>query len=148
MKRRAACLLILVASTLAGCGGPGAGAKQGQLSHVRLLTMMYTKVSSQLGRHPKDEQEFKDVIRKSDVDLEAMKVSSIDELFVSERDGQPLGVVYGPAPPGSDVVVYEQQGVDGKRMVGHKIGMIEAVDDARFRELVPSAGSAAKAAPQ
>jgi hypothetical protein len=137
MNRRAACYLLLMASTLVGCRGPSADAQQGQLNHVRLLTMMYTKVSSQHGRNPKDEQEFKDMIRKSDVSLEAMKVSSIDELFVSERDGQPLGVVYGPAAPGSDVVVYEPTGVDGIRLVGHKLGMVEGVDEARFRELVP-----------
>jgi hypothetical protein len=137
MNRRDACSLFLIACTLAGCGGPSADAQQGQLNHVRLLTMMYTKVSSQLGRNPKDEQEFQDLIHKADPSLEAMKVSSIDELFVSERDGQPLGVHYGPHPPGSDVVVYEQTGVDGKRLIGHKIGHVEEVDEARFRELVP-----------
>jgi hypothetical protein len=144
MNCRAAWYLLLLACTLVGCGGPSADARQGQLSHVRLLTMMYTKTVSQLGRNPKDEQEFKDTIKGFDVALDKLNVGSTDELFVSERDGQPLGVVYGPTPPGSDVVVYEQTGVDGKRMVGHKIGMVEGVDEARFRELVPSAGASAK----
>jgi len=127
---------------LVGCGGPKADAQKKQTSHVRVLTMMYNSVSAKLGRHPKDEQEFKDTLRKSDVSLEALKVDSIDELFVSERDGQPLVVVYGPTTPGSDVVVYEQTGVNGMRLVGHEIGMVEEVDEQRFRELVPATAAA------
>jgi hypothetical protein len=134
--------LTLIALALTGCGGGGSEAKKQALSHVRLLTSLHTKVSSQLRRFPKDEQEFKAEIEKSDVSLEALKVDSLDELFVSERDGQPLVVAYGQAPADSDVVVYEQTGVDGLRQVGHRIGMVEEVDAARFAEIVPKANSA------
>jgi hypothetical protein len=111
---------------------------------LRLLTNLYAKATRNLGRHPKDEQEFRDAIGKMDLSLDLMKVSSVDQLFVSERDGQPFVVLYGPLPQtqGSDVIAYEQTGVDGKRMVGHKIGMVEEVDEARFRELVPSGPTA------
>jgi hypothetical protein len=129
--------LTLIALALTGCGGGGSEAKKQALSHVRLLTSLHTKASSQLGRFPKDEQEFKATIEGSDVSLEALKVDSLDELFVSARDGQPLVVVYGAPLVGSDVVVYEQIGVDGMREVGHRIGMVEEVDAARFAELVP-----------
>ncbi|MBA3484608.1 MAG: hypothetical protein H0T51_22620 [Pirellulales bacterium] len=111
-------------------------------SRIRYLTMLHAKISSELGRPPKDEGEFKEAIGKSDVDLKALKVESLDELFVSERDGQPMVVAYGPSPFGVDVVAYEQTGVNGMRQVGHKIGMVEEVDEARFRELVPASGVA------
>src|SRR3712207_8080558 len=54
------------------------------------------------------------------------------------RDNQPLAVVYGTPPSGSDVLVYEKTGVDGKRMVGRSMGSAEEVDESRFRELVPA----------
>jgi hypothetical protein len=104
-----------------------------------LLTNLYAKSERELGRSPANEQEFKAAIGKMDISLEAMKVGSIDELFVSERDGQPFVIVYGQSPQG--VVAYEQTGVDGKRQVGFKLGNIEDVDEARFRELVPSAAA-------
>jgi hypothetical protein len=127
--------LILTVFMLAGCTTEGPSPASGT-DRVRLLTMVYNKVSRDLGRPPKDEQEFKEKVQSAELSPESLKVDSIDELFVSERDGQPLGIVYGTAPKGSDVVVYEQTGVDGKRLVGHRIGMVEEVDEAKFQELV------------
>lgn len=130
--------LALSVLTLIGCGSDESSVvRQQGLSHVRLLTSLHTRISSELGRYPKDEAEFKAALAKANLTLDAMKVSSVDELFLSERDGQPLVVVYGQAPAGSDVVVYEQTGVDGKRQVGHRIGMVEEVDEAQFAEIAP-----------
>jgi hypothetical protein len=146
-RRLAGLSLLLLAAVLVGCGGPAGGSGKKETSRVRFLTMLYTRTSSQLGRNPKDEQEFKEKLKSYDLALDKAGVSSIDELFISERDGQPLVVLYGARPPGSDVVVYEQTGVGGMRYVGHKLGMVEEVDEAKFRELVP-AGAAPKAAPK
>jgi hypothetical protein len=126
---------LLVVTLLVGCTAENPTVTTGT-SHVRLLTMLYNKATRDLGHVPKDEQEFKDQVKRAEISPESLKVNSIDELFISERDGQPLQVVYGTPPKGSDVVVYEQIGVDGKRMVGHRIGMVEEVDDAKFKELV------------
>jgi len=128
-------MMICAAS---GCGGGGNSEvrKQG-FSHVRLLTSLHTRVTSTLGRYPKDEAEFKAALAQNNLSPEALKVNSIDELFISERDGQPLVVVYGQPPAGTDVVVYEQTGVDGLRQIGRRIGIIEEVDAARFAEIVP-----------
>ena len=133
----AALFLALLSLTASGCGGESSEVKKRSTAHVYLLTSLHTKISSELGRFPKDEAEFKAALAKSNLSLDALKVDSLDELFVSERDGQPLVVVYGQAPTGSDVVVYEQTGVDGKRQVGHRIGMVEEVDEARFAEIAP-----------
>jgi hypothetical protein len=135
--------LALGALTLIGCGGEGSSeVREKGLSHVRLLTSLHTRVSSELGRYPKDEAEFKAALGKANLTLDAMKVNSIDELFISKRDGQPLVVVYGQAPAGSDVVVYEQTGVDGLREVGHRIGVVEEVDAAKFAEIMPKTAAA------
>jgi hypothetical protein len=139
----AAAALALLALGVIGCGGnAGSEVKKQATSHLRLLTSLHTKISSEMGRYPKDEAEFKAALASANLSLEALKVSNLDELFVSERDGQPLVVVYGQAPAGSDVVVYEQNGVEGLRQVGHRIGMVEEVDAARFAELVPNAAAA------
>jgi hypothetical protein len=126
-------LLVL----LTGCGvGGSRGPKEG-LSHVKLLASLYMRASRELGHPPKNEEEFKAAIQKANVPLEALKVNNLDELFESERDGRPLVVLYGSSSAGTDVIVYEQTGVDGKRLVGHSIGSVEEVDEAKFRELVP-----------
>jgi hypothetical protein len=92
--------------------------------------------SSKLGHNPGNSEEFKQIIPRLGLSLEKLSVNSVDDLFVSERDGQPLVVIYGPSNPTSDVIVHEQTGVNGKRQVGHKIGLVEEVDDARFKELM------------
>jgi hypothetical protein len=129
----------LIVAVLAGCGSNNTDAARKELSHIRLLTSLYAKTANTIGHNPKSEEEFKQAIADSGVKLENLRVASIDELFVSERDGKPLVVVYGQSLPNSDVIVYEQEGVDGLREVGHKIGKVEQVDAAKFAELVPNA---------
>jgi hypothetical protein len=121
----------------AGCGGgKSASANAVQQSHVRLLTAYYSSAVSKLGHAPRDEQEFKSAINLPPASMEKFNIKSLDELFVSERDGQPLVVAYGASRPASDIVVYEKTGVDGKRLVGRQLGMVDEVDDATFNNLI------------
>jgi hypothetical protein len=71
--------------------------------------------------------------------MQGADVSNVDELFISERDGQPYVIFYGQPPTGvaNDVVGYEQTGVDGKRYVGFGLSGVSEVDEQRFNELVP-----------
>jgi hypothetical protein len=131
-------LLSVVVADYAGCVTKDESIKQRETSHVRLLTSLHAMVTAKLGRVPRDEQEFKQTIAKLSVSLERLKVGSIDELFISERDGQPLVVVYSSSPTASDVVVYEQTGLNGKRQIGHRIGMVEEVDEAQYKKLTAS----------
>jgi hypothetical protein len=73
---------------------------------------------------PKDEQEFKAFIstmhesRKKYFQIEP---GQIDQLFVSERDKQPFKIRWelkATARQGLVPLVFEQQGVDGKYMIG------------------------------
>jgi hypothetical protein len=103
------------------------------------------------GQALKDEESFKRFVNSFDAEtLERIKgasgVASVDELFISERDGQPYVIFFGRPPAGvaADLVAYERAGVDGKRFVGYGLGVVEEVDEQRFNELVPSSARPAK----
>lgn len=140
-RRYAALPLVfaIVAAVGNGCAKTDDSAMKRETSHVRLLTNLHVMAANKLGHVPQDEREFKRAIGLLKVSAEKLKVDSIDELFVSERDGKPLVVLYGQLPKGSDVVVYEQVGINGKRQVGHRIGMVEELDEAQLKASVRTA---------
>jgi hypothetical protein len=120
------------------CTRQAASSQNLDKSHVRSLTTLHGLATSKLRHPPSDEKEFKQALARLAVKPEQMKVDSFDELFVSERDGKPLVVVYGAPNQNSDVLVYEQTGVNGKRLVGHRIGVVEEVDEAEYKKLTAS----------
>jgi hypothetical protein len=136
-RRKGMLLALLSAAVLAGCGGAvPTGAKQ--ISHVHAITTLYFRATSTLGRAPASEQEFKEAINQGKVDLRVLGVGNIDELFVSDRDGLPIVIVYGKDKGKTpDVVAYEQTGVEGVRLVGNRAGQVTEVDAAEFAKLVP-----------
>jgi hypothetical protein len=107
-------------------------------NHVGAVTSLYEMSASKLGHVPSDEKEFKKAMQTVSVKPQNFKVNSFDELLISERDGQPLTVVYGPAAANSKFIVSEQTGVNGKRMVGLHTGMVEEVDEVSFNALTKS----------
>lgn len=107
-------------------------------SHVRSVTTLHGLATSKLRHPPGDVIEFKQALATLSVKPEQMKVGCFDELFVSERDGKPLVVVYGSPLKDSDVLVYKQTGVNGKRLIGHRIGTVEEVDEAQYKALTGS----------
>jgi hypothetical protein len=125
---------VLLAS-VTSCGRHAHSSQNLEKSHVRSLTTLYGLATTKLRHTPGNEKEFKQTLATLSVKPEQMKVGSFDELFVSERDGKPLVVVYGSPLKDSDVLVYEQTGVNGKWLIGHRIGMVEEVDDAQYKEL-------------
>jgi hypothetical protein len=130
---------VLIA--LGGCGGDGASApNNSETSHLRVITALYFRATSALGKKPASEQEFKTFLAGDSLDLDVLGVDSIDDLFVSERDGQPLVILYGSDRKGVDprVVAYEAVGKDGARLVGFDSGQITEADETHFKELVPA----------
>jgi hypothetical protein len=131
---------------LAGCGSPTAPQTSDlENSHLRWLLKVRTHALSQ-GKALMNQDDYKRHIESLDPALrdtvmQGAKVSSVDELFKSERDTQPYVIIYGKPPAGvnADVVGYEQSGVDGKRYVGFGLGIIEEADETRFNELIPPA---------
>jgi hypothetical protein len=137
-RRQKIVVFLSLAAASCGCGNRKSGAVNIQRSHVHSLAAQYLRASSKLKHPPKNEQEFKQALAQLNLPLEALKVGSIDELFLSERDHEPLIVVYGPLPKGSDVVVYEKTGIDGARYVGHMSGMVEEVNEQDFNKAIAS----------
>jgi hypothetical protein len=131
--------LVLAGLILGGCSAkPDAGSSTPD--EFRKLVTLYSRMVMGAAP-PANEAEFKKAIGTSLKSVaDVLQVSDVDALFVSSRDGKPFVVVYGsrPAKMNPDVVAYEQDGVDGKRLVGFSLGTIEEVDEARFKELVPA----------
>ena len=144
MQLRWSLIGALIFTVVVGCSS--AEKKQSlqrEASHLHWLLRLYT-FARQKGKSPNSEQEFKQFIGSIDPAMAdrtraGANITSTDELFISERDGQPYTVFYGTRPKGvgNDVLAFEQKGVGGKRYVGYGLGFVEEVDEQRFSELVP-----------
>ena len=98
------------------------------------------------GQPPANEQEFRKYIEALGKErLASMQVKTVDELFLSSRDGKPYVILYGAVSktgaelPFTTVVAYEQEGKGGKRFIARMSGAVEEVDEANFKQLVPNA---------
>jgi hypothetical protein len=147
--------LVLAVCVLMGCGesiDPAeavASANSTNLKRVSNLYLAYQIENNWVG--PPDEAKFKEFIRNlPDQVLTRISVdpAKLDEVFVSERDGQPFKIrwaVVGHMMGSTEPVVFEATGVDGKRMVG-TLGMAQLeVDETEYETLW--AGKGAVAAP-
>jgi hypothetical protein len=140
-------LRLLVCSCLAlglGCSSQGTGADAApDTSRIKELAALYSSYMELHGRRPPaSEAEFKEFVAKDGAPLlKEAGVSAVDDLFVSPRDNQPYVVHYGQdAAKRLDrgPVIYERNGVNGRRLVGHRLGYVNEVDETEFRELVPA----------
>lgn len=101
------------------------------------------------GRHgykgPRDEKEFMNFLQgdtvKGNLKFMGIDPSGIEDLFISDRDGQPYKIKYGVqgSPFGSNApVVFESEGLDGKVMVGFTEPRQEEMDLAASETLFSS----------
>jgi hypothetical protein len=134
---------VLVAAL--GCGESGETSQATQESHIKRLAILYGRYMSQhRGAPPRNEADFRKFIELSGPDqLKHLGIASVDELFVSERDGQPYVIVYGKLGPpvqglGGPITMYEQVGGDGSRFVATDL-TVETVTEEDFRRMVPNA---------
>ncbi|HEX6960955.1 MAG TPA: hypothetical protein VF175_03755 [Lacipirellula sp.] len=146
-----ACASWLLA-TIAGCGGSDVADQVGAMndSNIKRVANLYMAHQFRNGmRGPADEEAFKKFIQSgmSPRKLEMMGVdpNNVDELFISERDGQPFEVRYGLSggPSAKLAVVFEQQGKNGKRLVGFTDGSVEEADEVRYQQLLEGKGDVA-----
>jgi hypothetical protein len=137
-------LLSAVLLLLPGCKKKGSTMTP-EAIHLQALTKLYGQfLARNKGRGPRDAAELKAfVARLPKSNLESMGIDPalLDSYFVSPRDSKPY--VFrdrskAPTPPPA-VILYEQEGTGGKRMVGFETTKVEEVDAARFKELVPEA---------
>ncbi len=140
------CLLLTAVSLIpSGCGkeAPASGGENEQ--HIRRVAILYGRFTgTHRGKTPANADEFKKFAKGVEAAADGAKLDAtgVDALFVSPRDQLPYTVVYKPATaPSMDgtapVIVYEQQGAGGKRLVAFSNGKVEQADEAKFKELVP-----------
>ena len=91
---------------------------------------------------PKDEKALRDFVAEGaipDKNLQMMGVDpkNLDGIFKSDRDGKPFKVRWGVAGGRavSDALVFEDTGVNGKKLVAFNGPVVEEVDDARYKDL-------------
>ena len=110
-------------------------------SNIQRISNMYAAYQNMKGSGgPKDEADLKAWIREyAPNKLEMMKidVNNLDGLFTSERDGKPFKIRYKVGGGRGSVVpvVFEQEGVGGKKQVGFTGGKVEEVDAAEYAAL-------------
>ncbi len=114
--------LGFVACFVLGCGKPLPGVEYNSTNVRRLRTAynIYARLNGIKG--PASEEEFKEFM-KSDLTAKirleriGVQVEDFDEIFVSERDGKPFKVRYGLKGSQDHAVVFEEEGIDGRRFI-------------------------------
>jgi hypothetical protein len=147
LRLTAFCVVGLACMAATGCGSRKKSLPREQ-SGLKKLAVIYGRYLSQhRGQPPADEAELKKkkyVQSLSPADLKALGVDDPNRIFISNRDDKPYIILYGqpkgpPGPGGSPVIAYEQEGKAGNRWVASSLGAVEELDEARFRQLVPTA---------
>lgn len=145
-RRLIAALGLSLSLTLVGCNRLEEEARATEESNIKRLAILYGVFTGQnRGRPPKSEADFKKYIESKGPEyLDNFGVTSVDELFVSERDGQPYVIYYGRPGPnvptlGGPITMYEQVGVEGKRFAASELGTIQKIDEEEFLLAVPDA---------
>lgn len=137
----------MLAAGLAGCGGGPDGdeiLKEANKNNGERLANAYSFYQNKNGAGPPDAETFKAFIQ-SDIPADLKKTmdipsGSLDELFVSERDGKPFFIrPEAPRPNTGSVaqaVVIETEGVGGKIQVfftGPKMEEVPASDAEAYK---------------
>ena len=133
------CIIV----TVAGCGGfspDDAVGDQNDTNIKRLSNLYFRYQSGHNWSGPESEDEFREYV-KNDVPefiKERIGFTSVEELFVSQRDGEPFKIrleVKGSARGCSEPAIFESTGVGGKRMVGFLNMFQREVDEQEYNDL-------------
>ena len=135
-------LFIAVLSSCSRQSGPIAQ-EQTNLSWLGSMYGMY--IAQNGGRAPKTIDELRKFVEKTTgpEKLTRLNVASMNELFVSPRDGKPFALVsYAklPSPAAGQpapVVLYEAAGQNGERAVAFLGGGTQIVPESELQKLLP-----------
>ena len=141
-------IVVLLLSASACSHDYSGTVKSLNVSNIQRLSNFYAGFqSSRMGQGPKDETELKTFIQAQTP--ETLKLMGIDPtnrdaIWISERDHKPFKVRYGVQSPFGAVaaVVFEQDGVGGKRQVGFNNSKVEETDESRYKDLWEGRGVA------
>ena len=129
--------LLLFAS---GCGSGSKAYVDLKSSHVATVAGLYSQFqAANRGRFPKDDSDFKKYINSTHKGtLEKMGLATADDLLKSDRDGQPIKILYGKhgmTPDMLEVIAHEEVGVGGMRLVAFRGGGYEEYDEQQFGQI-------------
>lgn len=151
------CLVLLI-----GCGGgtppPSPPTTQTKISSLGRLYGEYAARHDGVG--PEDEASFRSFLESlPPPQRKSMGLENVAEALVSPRDGAPYVIIFGveprsgaaangqpgtpPSAPGQSglrgqaVVIHEQTGQDGKRLVATAFGSMDELAEAEFAKAVP-----------
>jgi hypothetical protein len=117
-------------------------------SNSQRLANMYSAYQNfRGGQGPTDESELKKFIQEYDparLKMMGIDPDKLDALFTSERDHKPFKIRYkvGGGRGSVAAVVFEQEGVGGKKQVAYTGNTkVEEVDDATYQQLLAGKGS-------
>jgi len=137
--------LSFAAATLAiGCGK---AEQQDGRRASGIMTVLGLEYGDYLATHrnapPAELAQFRTFIESRPQKMAEYRVASIDDLFTSPRDSQPIQVVCGVAKPvldagGFALAAYEATGVDGKRLVANIRGGVSELSAADFAQTFPN----------
>lgn len=137
-------VLLLGMIVLAGCSSSkiSDGVARANSANIKRVGNLYgSYLAHNAWEGPKDEQNLNRYIHEnlSQKKLEMMGIDpqNIDAVFISERDGKPFRVRWGlsVAPLSTVTVVFETEGIDGKKRVATNNGEVREVDDAEYQRL-------------
>jgi hypothetical protein len=127
-------VLVLVCALAVSCTKSEQKEEQ---SNLRLLSVCYGQYRAEhRGQVPANEKDFKAFINAKLNNAPSQSgVSSVDELFVSGRDGKPFVVRYrgDRTWPMPEVNIYEQEGRGGTRHVATVEGGYAEMSEEEFR---------------
>ena len=136
---------ILAGGFLAGCGKgaspESAIAAANQQNIQRLANLYFAYQMKHEWQGPRDEQAFQQFLRgynPNKLTRIGVDPNAIDELFINERDNQPFKIRYGvrgSAMGSSEPVIFEAEGVGGRRMVGFLNMVQREVDKEEYNDL-------------
>ena len=134
--------LLAAVTAAAGCSSK-TGAVPKSSSNLVKLVSLYNVYTTQNRAGPASEAEFKKYIlglKPEGLQSLGIDPAQIDSYFVSSRDNKPYKFLYkvrtgDPTKP--PVIAYEQDGSGGTREVAFLNGVVQEVDEAKFKELVP-----------
>jgi hypothetical protein len=144
--------ILVLASLLlqAGCSGKSAPPPSEEEVNLKKLAILIGQFRAHnRGALPTDPAQVKAFAAQMPADrLQGWHIDpgNLDALLISSRDLKPFvfrapAAGGGPPTPGGPqrVMVYEQVGKDGKRMVAYETCQVAELDEAKFKELVPEA---------
>jgi len=139
-------LLMATLGLVVGCGGGNNLSELNDSNIERLANLYHAFQKANNWEGPADEEEFKNFIRNyTPRKLKRIEVdpAKLDELFVSERDGEPFEIRYGVTGSMmgcSKPVVFESVGVGTRKMIGFLDMTQRQVEQEEYDDLLAGRG--------